>query len=1261
MSWNYFSLRFPTDFFFLLLGVLSISLIDDAAAQKESSEHHQVKWVPLPYRYGGKWHPVSPGIASEYAYRREDNVVIDGEPFRNALGLPPGRGQQNKEFTTQSNLSLYANMHGIWDDFSASVSPSGELAATLNGGNLKIWDVTTRSCVWTVGGVSENYFWNAKSNIVGYYADNYQGNRRGGESVGHLREYDIKNRRIIDLGGRAGHHAYSFAQNKAVFFARFESAVRDVYPNVTFYDFAKRSAKKIDLVSAEIPKYPIQGDRYVVTTGSRYDAEARLLVFDLADSSIRVVDSIIDYACLPNGKEAVLWHKRGDVLLLNYQTKVLRRLYSNVGAITGPENHSLGVDFEGKRWCAVSQGRGKATIFTGSVEKPSSVSVGTGQLDNWGWGLPVYPAKNGDILYAGTDFGAYHWSARLKNSKRVGDTLAVMRGKFFVDGQIFNPSARSLAKLPIGWNGISPLIDGLVIAELEGGARKLIDVQTRKESAALPNGFLPAARIDKDRIIFFSGDAVTHQVRSGIFDVKTSSLVGYLGAPVKFDVKWRDHHMEQQELLGGGRRRIVAPGWIFYAGKNGKKLSWKDQEFDFKKLKLRNFKVPLSGSEYLPDAAKVSFKDPTWESYLRAKRNIKMDETSMPLLLGAERRRCFLTHEISRDEDGVWSSPSGQLVSIVTCRDTEFEFLLIDTHSGKYLDGSHALELSASVNSGGVNLFKPLDDSAERVAAVVGHNVYMLDYVNGKVLSQEWCPDSDWAVTSEDGSKIFVSTAGGTVHCFGHDSKGILKPLFELNADALGNWVINTKDGYYMTRGGEKLIAIAPHGRAEAFSTDQFSLRLNRPDIVLERIGAPEEAIAIANKLRAKRLKRMGVTEEMLKPDFHLPELDIAEEVPLTSSKDTITIPVKASDSKYQLERLRVYINNVPVNGRDGESLRALASKQLSRDIAVKLASGRNKIQISVVNSAGAESLYANLEVTCTAPAPKPVLYTLALGVSSYANPDFDLRYAAKDARDITASLHGSAGENYREVKSLCLTDKEVTLEAIPRIREFLSLAGINDTVIFFVAGHGLLDNINYDYYFATSDINFDAPEERGIAFDELDGIMAGVACLKKSMWIDTCHAGELDEEERTLLAANSGAAAASLRGDSGVAVRSVGKRGMSVRAIKTAATRSDWHERLQGLLVDLRRGSGTTVLTSSAGAEYAFESSDQQNGLFTYALIEALKGAEAADEDTDGSITIGEAADYVKKRVEELSNGKQNPNVRRVNLEGNFRLYNEE
>jgi hypothetical protein len=98
-----------------------------------------------------------------------------------------------------------------------------------------------------------------------------------------------------------------------------------------------------------------------------------------------------------------------------------------------------------------------------------------------------------------------------------------------------------------------------------------------------------------------------------------------------------------------------------------------------------------------------------------------------------------------------------------------------------------------------------------------------------------------------------------------------------------------------------------------------------------------------------------------------------------------------------------------------------------------------------------------------------------------------------------------------------------------------------------------------------------------------------------------------------------------------------------------------EWHERLQGMFVDLRRGSGSTVLTSSAGAEYALESSEQKNGLFTYAVLEALDGNEGSDIDKDGRIQMSELGEYVKKRVALLTNSKQSPNTRRINIEGDF------
>ena len=119
--------------------------------------------------------------------------------------------------------------------------------------------------------------------------------------------------------------------------------------------------------------------------------------------------------------------------------------------------------------------------------------------------------------------------------------------------------------------------------------------------------------------------------------------------------------------------------------------------------------------------------------------------------------------------------------------------------------------------------------------------------------------------------------------------------------------------------------------------------------------------------------------------------------------------------------------------------------------------------------------------------------------------------------------------------------------------------------------------------------------------------------------------------------------------------MRSIGTRGMSVKAVQGAKGKSDWYEKLQDMFVDLRRGSGATVISSSQGAEYAFESSEQSNGLFTYALMEALDGKAAPNK--DGQITISTVGDYVKKRVQDLTKGKQNPNLRGVNLEEDFAL----
>jgi uncharacterized protein YecT (DUF1311 family) len=480
-----------------------------------------------------------------------------------------------------------------------------------------------------------------------------------------------------------------------------------------------------------------------------------------------------------------------------------------------------------------------------------------------------------------------------------------------------------------------------------------------------------------------------------------------------------------------------------------------------------------------------------------------------------------------------------------------------------------------------------------------------------------------------------------------------IKPIVSYLVGDAGAVAI-TPEHYYLSNGKPYNLVRFTKG-LKSYPFEQFDLRLNRPDIVLERLGAPAEAVAIAKQLREKRLKRMGVTEDMLQPDFHLPEIEIVGDLPSSTTESELALKIKASDSKYPLDRLRLYVNNVPVNGKEGELLRDANSQTLERTIPIKLASGRNKIQVSVLNSAGAESLYANAEITCAAQHPKPTLYAIAMGVSEYANPDWNLKYAAKDAKDVAERIRVRSGASYGDLKELLLTDREVTKESLTKIREFLSKATVDDTVLMFVAGHGLLDE-KYDYYFGTSDIDFSNPSGKGIAFEEFDDLLAELPCLKKSLLIDTCHAGELDEDEKKALAAAQ-TAPASTGSSQQVAMHQVGTRGMTIKPIEGARGKSEWYDRLQGLFVDLRRGSGSTILSSSAGAEYALESSEQKNGLFTYAVLEALDGKQGSDANKDGSVTMSELADYVKTRVAALTNNKQTPNVRRVNLEADFAL----
>jgi WD40 repeat protein len=496
-------------------------------------------------------------------------------------------------------------------------------------------------------------------------------------------------------------------------------------------------------------------------------------------------------------------------------------------------------------------------------------------------------------------------------------------------------------------------------------------------------------------------------------------------------------------------------------------------------------------------------------------------------------------------------------------------------------------------------------------------------------------PDGRWLATSgQEGSVVL------------RDPKTGVPRVTLLAGDDLEGLAVLTTGEYMGSRGAMRKVGFRVGLRAYPF--EQFDLKFNRPDVVLETLGkASRPMIEAAARARGKRLARAGFTEDMLKAEFRLPEVELDRAaIPASTRDSTARLSIRASDGQVMLDRLLITVNDVPFDGRiGGIDLRSENTRSISRQVDVPLLAGRNRIAVSVLNAQGVESLREVVEIRGDAPAKPGKVFVLAIGVSNYLNPAMNLQYAAKDAKDVAAAF--AKAPRIAGAQAATVLDAAATREGIRAARTALQQAEPNDQVVVFVAGHGLLDD-RLDYYFATTDIDPEQPAARGLAFEELEGLLDGVKARRKMLLVDTCNSGELDKTEvdaqQTLVAS----------ADPRIKVRSLGARALKR---KEGLASGDLSGLLADFFADLRRGSGAVVISSSGGAEFALESDEWKNGVFTFAMLEGLRSG-AADRDRNGSVTASELRDFVQGQVRKLTNGAQSPTARRENLAVDFVVY---
>ncbi|MFC2086111.1 caspase family protein [Bacteroidota bacterium] len=502
---------------------------------------------------------------------------------------------------------------------------------------------------------------------------------------------------------------------------------------------------------------------------------------------------------------------------------------------------------------------------------------------------------------------------------------------------------------------------------------------------------------------------------------------------------------------------------------------------------------------------------------------------------------------------------------------------------------------------------------------------------------------------SPDKKTFYAAYEKGYIQVYDSRSTKLIATLY---ISAGNEWIIWTPDGYYAaSRNGAKSAAwLTGNGAAKSpgfYPFEQFDLRLNRPDIVLSRIGGMDKKLINALKnAYLKRLRKMGFTIENLVADVTAPTVSISLENKDYEQKN-INFTVTAISKKTGLKKLFVYVNDVPLYGTTGKKFEAPAEQSKQDNISLTLSNGSNKIQVSVLNEAGIESLKETRYVNYIGTKAVPDLYLVTIGVSKYMDADYNLTYAAKDANDI-ANLYKTKQEEFGKIEIIEYNDTNGLKEKILPVKKLLNNSRVDDMVILFVASHGLRDS-NSDYFIATHNIDFSDPATQGLSYNDLVGLIDGIPARKKLVMIDACHSGELDEDENVIT-------------NMSVENGTIKYRGFIKKEVQLAKRAKPLGVKLSSdlykeLFNDLRRGTGAMVISSAGGGEFAFESPEWNNGVFTYSVLEGLKSGNA-DSNNDGQIKVSELRDYVFDSVKKLTNGMQNPTSRRENLEYDFKIW---
>jgi WD40 repeat protein len=432
-----------------------------------------------------------------------------------------------------------------------------------------------------------------------------------------------------------------------------------------------------------------------------------------------------------------------------------------------------------------------------------------------------------------------------------------------------------------------------------------------------------------------------------------------------------------------------------------------------------------------------------------------------------------------------------------------------------------------------------------------------------------------------------------------------------------GEWIVLTPEGYYnASLNGHKYLNISMGSKI--YGIDQFYDVFYRPDIVAAKLRGDDISNLITLTID-EALKNPPPTVEFSPAPLQTDQLKVKVcyqakstgggigEVRLFHNGKLIQSDgyyrevAKASTGTAQLASLNsrsIYADMRSINIKartDSAFIASQAKGDRFEDCKeIDAIAGENEVSVSAFNAGNSvQSYMKTLNFNSGIKSEPSHLYILSIGIDQYKDSSVNLKYAVKDAKELTTKIKSQSATLYppQNIHYALIVDQEAQkTNIINKINALANTIKPQDSFILFVAGHGVL--LQNQYYMLTHDFNGQVNDANMISSNEIVETSKKIKSLSQLLIFDTCHAGGVDTIISGLYDAR-----------------------MSVLAKK------------MGLHI-----------YASANDKQAAMDGYKGNGLFTYTLLDGLNNNKEADKYQDGKVSIVGLGEYAKTMTTTIS-----------------------